>query len=197
MIIIIIMKTVEFKAWENNWQIKWAEMTANMQYYNNPQLPRRGGRGDVIPKKTVTKCSANHRVKYRRATRSLGRPLTVYNGPAFDTTSKRSAHVRTTRPNWQRDLVFWIHMDFLVKLKHDGKSTEYQLFNKLCVWKCLKFSFTYFLFLLPSFFFGNFAWHRLFPMFCFKFLRGKLACVFQRCTHLPMLGVWTLCWDLS
>ena len=34
------MKTTEIKEWKNNWQIKWAEMTANMQDYNKPKLPR-------------------------------------------------------------------------------------------------------------------------------------------------------------
>ena len=102
------MKTVEIKEWKNNWKIKWAEMTANMYYYNNPQLPRyieggeRGGRNPK-KKKTVTKRSANHTVKYRRATRTMGRPLTVYNGPTLDTTAKPSAHVRTTRPNWRSE----------------------------------------------------------------------------------------------
>ena len=28
-----MMKTIEIKEWKYNWQIKWAEMTANMQDY--------------------------------------------------------------------------------------------------------------------------------------------------------------------
>ena len=35
-IAIIIMKTIEIKEWKKNWSIKWADMTANMQDYNNP-----------------------------------------------------------------------------------------------------------------------------------------------------------------
>ena len=53
---------------KNNWPIKGADMTANMQDYNNPQLPRpngRGKRGDAIPNKPVTKRSTNHTVKLK------------------------------------------------------------------------------------------------------------------------------------
>jgi len=55
---------------KNNWQIKWAEMTANMQHYNNLQLQRymEGREGEyTIPNKPATKRSTNHTVKYHRA----------------------------------------------------------------------------------------------------------------------------------
>ena len=45
---------------KNNWPIKGADMTANMQDYNNPQLPRPNGRG-----KRATKRSTNHTVKLK------------------------------------------------------------------------------------------------------------------------------------
>ena len=50
------MKTSEIKV-NPKLQIKWAGMTANMQDYNNPLLPRYilGGRGDTIPNKAATK----------------------------------------------------------------------------------------------------------------------------------------------
>ena len=48
------MKTIKIKEWKNNWPIKWADMTANMQDDNKPQLPRyiMGGEGEHNPKQT-------------------------------------------------------------------------------------------------------------------------------------------------
>ena len=50
------MKTIEIKERKKNWQMKWAEMTANMQDYNNPQttklLKGRAGEEARNPKQT-------------------------------------------------------------------------------------------------------------------------------------------------
>ena len=74
-----MMKAIEIKEWKNNWQIKWAEMTANMQDYNNPQLPRylkeeEGGKS-TFPNKPETERSANHTVKYCQAEHRMVRLL--------------------------------------------------------------------------------------------------------------------------
>ena len=47
----IIMKTIEIKECKDNWRVKWTEMTANMQDYNNPNYQEKKlyiGRGNAI-----------------------------------------------------------------------------------------------------------------------------------------------------
>ena len=82
------------------------------------------------------------------------------------------------------------------------QNTGNWLFNKLCVWKVSGFAFTSFLFLSQTFinvsiFFRHCPWYRLFSMFSFKFFLGKLARVWQNCTHLRMPGVWPLIANLA
>ena len=76
------MKTIKIKEWylnENNWPIEWANMTANMQDYNNPQTITmyngRRARGNTIPNKPATKRSSNQTVNYSQAAQVMGRPL--------------------------------------------------------------------------------------------------------------------------
>ena len=56
------MKTIKTKEWKekkNNWQIKWAQMTAPMQDYKNPKLPRYIKRGEGGETKSHTNQKQN------------------------------------------------------------------------------------------------------------------------------------------
>ena len=63
-------------------------MTANMQDYNNPQLPRylKGGEGGKTHSQTnqQTEHSANHTVKYHQAEHRMVRLLTIAKQVTFN-----------------------------------------------------------------------------------------------------------------
>lgn len=59
-------------------------MTANIQDYKNPQLPRYiMGRGTQFQTKQLLNFSANHTVNHSQAAHSMGRLLTVAKGPTI------------------------------------------------------------------------------------------------------------------
>lgn len=67
-------------------------MTANMQDYNSPQLPRyiMGGKGWGMLSQTNQQLNAplNHTAKYRKAAHTLGRPLTIAKGRTLATATR-------------------------------------------------------------------------------------------------------------
>ena len=76
------MKTVEIKEWKKKQQQlanKMSQHDCKHEDYNNPQEPRynwRGQRGNAIPNKPATKCTANYIVKLQ--------PICTRNGKTAD-----------------------------------------------------------------------------------------------------------------